>query len=177
MVQVRLLAILGHVDIRRDPSCPAQSPALRFRAACSWNAWCESSEGVFIAAVGRVRRFSTTAACEHSRASAVRSLKTREACRLSRLTGSCSQPCVPSRLGNQTGQRSRIYARERMPLSLELAESESLQMVVVSIRGRNGIRVCTCEICHRFVYASVYGGQENGVDVARIRPGDHRCHT
>jgi len=114
---------------------------------------------------------------EHSRASAVRSLKTREACRLSRLTGSCSQPCVPSRLGNQTGQRSRIYARERMPLSLELAESESLQMVVANIRGRNGIRVCTCVICHRFVYASVYGSQEDGVDVARIRPGDHRCHT
>ena len=37
MVQVRLLAILSHVDIRRDPSCPAQSPALRLRAACSWN--------------------------------------------------------------------------------------------------------------------------------------------
>jgi hypothetical protein len=35
---------LGHVDISRDPCCPAQSPALRLRAAYGWNAWHGSFE-------------------------------------------------------------------------------------------------------------------------------------
>jgi hypothetical protein len=59
---------------------------------------------------------------------------------------------------------------------LDSAESESLQMVAASIRG-NGRRVGTCEICHRDVYASLYGGQKNGVDLALIRPAHDRCHT
>jgi hypothetical protein len=67
MSGVRLLGNSGHVDIRRDPCCPAQSPALRLRAACSRNACCESSEGAFIAAVGRVR-ISANGGCKHSRA-------------------------------------------------------------------------------------------------------------
>jgi hypothetical protein len=45
--------ILGHVDIRRDPCCPAQSPALRLRAAYGWNA--EAPKMPFIAPIGRVR--------------------------------------------------------------------------------------------------------------------------
>jgi hypothetical protein len=52
------------------PSCArAQHPA----------GWCATFKHVSIAAIGRARRFSTTAACERSRASAVRSLKIREA--------------------------------------------------------------------------------------------------
>src|SRR5580700_5182143 len=65
----------------------------------------------------------------------------------------------------------------KCPLTLESAGSESLQRVVASIRGQNGMRVCTCEICHRGADASVYGGQKIGVNVARIGPGLHRCHT
>lgn len=64
-----------------------------------------------------------------------------------------------------------------MPLSLESAGSESLRRVVASIRGQNGMRVCTCEICHRGADASVYGGQKIGVNVARMGPGLHGGHT
>ena len=39
------------------------------------------------------------------------------------------------------------------------------------------MRVRTCEICHGGAYASVYGVQKIGVDVARMGPGEHRCHT
>src|ERR1700691_3190144 len=65
----------------------------------------------------------------------------------------------------------------KCPLTLEPAGSESLQSVVASIRGQNGMRVCTCEICHRGADASLYGGQKIGVNVARMGPGLHRCHT
>src|SRR5579864_3401713 len=37
--------------------------------------------------------------------------------------------------------------------------------------------VCTCEICHRGTYAPVYGGQKIRVNIARMGPGLHRCHT
>ena len=73
-----------------------------------------------------------------------------------------------------------IYTARKLrkyPLTLKSAGSESLQRVVASIRGQNGMRVCTCEICHRGAYASVYGGQKIGVNVARMGPGLHRCHT
>lgn len=40
------------------------------------------------------------------KAATVRTLKTRVACHLSRLTGSCSQSCVLSLPGNQIEQRS-----------------------------------------------------------------------
>src|SRR5271163_1287162 len=65
----------------------------------------------------------------------------------------------------------------KCPLTPESAGSESLQRVVASIRGQNGMRVCTCEICHRGAYASVCGGQNIGVNVARTRPAEHRCHA
>src|SRR5580700_2667270 len=65
----------------------------------------------------------------------------------------------------------------KCPLTLESAGSEFLQRVVASIRGQNGMRVCTCEICHRGAYASVYGGQKIGVNLVRMGPGLHRCHT
>lgn len=45
--------ILGHVNIRRDPCCPVQPPALRLRAAYDWNA--EAPKIPFIAPLGRVR--------------------------------------------------------------------------------------------------------------------------
>jgi hypothetical protein len=64
-----------------------------------------------------------------------------------------------------------------MPLSLELAKSESGQMVAASIRGQIGSGACTCDICHRDVYASLYGGQKNGMDRALIRPAHDRCHA
>src|SRR5580700_36397 len=65
----------------------------------------------------------------------------------------------------------------KCPLTLESPESESLQRVVASIRGQNGMRVCTCEICHRSAYASLCGRQKIGMNVARMRPAQHRSHT
>jgi hypothetical protein len=44
-----------------------------------------------------------------------------------------------------------------LPLLVESAGSESPQ-TVASIRGQIGMRVCTCEICHRRAYASVHRG-------------------
>src|SRR5580704_10127843 len=64
----------------------------------------------------------------------------------------------------------------KCPLTLESAGSQSLQRVVASVRGQNGLRVCTCEICHRGAYASVCGGQKIGVDVPLMGPALHRCH-
>lgn len=43
--------ILGHVDIRRDPCCPAQSPALAFTQHAVEITWCGSSENVPIALI------------------------------------------------------------------------------------------------------------------------------
>src|SRR6266699_2890365 len=65
----------------------------------------------------------------------------------------------------------------KYPLSLESAESESLQKLFANIRGQSGFRVCTYEICHRRAYACVHRGCKIGVDIARIWPVDHRCHT
>src|ERR1700683_673670 len=62
-------------------------------------------------------------------------------------------------------------------LTLESAGSESLQRVVASIRGQNGMRVCMCEICHRLTDTSVHRGQQVGVNVARMGAGLHRSHT
>jgi hypothetical protein len=67
--------------------------------------------------------------------------------------------------------------RDKTLLFLESAGCESLQRVVASIRGQYGMRVCTCEICHRGAYPFVYGGQKKGVNIARMGPGLHRCHT
>ena len=44
---------------------------------------------------------------------------------------------------------------EDSPLLVESAGSESPRKVVASIRGQIGMRVCTCEICHRRAYAFV----------------------
>src|SRR6266567_2401406 len=65
----------------------------------------------------------------------------------------------------------------KYPLSLESAESESLQKLFANIRGQIGFRVCTCDLCNRRAYACVYRGCQKGVDVARIRPAEHRCHA
>src|SRR6478672_6676687 len=61
------------------------------------------------------------------------------------------------RLGNQTEQRSGTYPGERIPLSLKSAGSETPQ-VVARIPGQIGMRVCTCEICHRPTYACLHWG-------------------
>ena len=51
------------------------------------------------------------------------------------------------------------------------------------MRVQIGFRVRTCEICHRRAYAVLplfallYRGCQIGVDVARMGPGEHRCHT
>src|ERR1700685_4222796 len=67
---------------------------------------------------------------------------------------------------------------QRMPLTLESARSEFLRRVVAGIRGQNGLRVCTCEICHRgALHVSLDGGQEIGVNVALMGPGLHRSHA
>src|ERR1700733_2738528 len=70
-----------------------------------------------------------------------------------------------------------IRKLRKPPLLRQPARCESLRVVVASIRGQNGMRVCTCEICHRETYASVCGVQKIGVNVARARPAEHRCHT
>src|SRR6266702_4818859 len=65
----------------------------------------------------------------------------------------------------------------KYPLLLESAESESLQKLFANIRGQIGFRLCTCDICHRRAYACVHRGCKIGVDLARMRPALHRCHT
>src|SRR5882724_1204553 len=62
-------------------------------------------------------------------------------------------------------------------LSLESADSESLKKLFANIRGQSDLRVCTCEICHRRAYACVHRCCKISVDVARMGPVLHRCHT
>src|SRR6202162_2357403 len=64
-----------------------------------------------------------------------------------------------------------------MPLSPEVDESESLQMLFASIRGQIGFRVCTCDLCNRPAYALPYRGCQKGVDLACIRPAEYDCHA
>src|SRR6266700_4634043 len=65
----------------------------------------------------------------------------------------------------------------KYPLSLESAESESLQKLFANIRGQIGFRVRTCDICNRRAYACVYRGCQKGVDLARLRSAEHSCHA
>jgi hypothetical protein len=65
----------------------------------------------------------------------------------------------------------------KYPLLLESAESEPRQELFADIRGQIGFRVCTRDVRNRRAYACVYRGCKIGVDVARMGPGEHRCHT
>src|SRR5712692_3157966 len=65
----------------------------------------------------------------------------------------------------------------KYPLLVESAESESLQKLFANIPGQIGFRVRTFDICHRRAYACVHRGCKIGVDIARIWPVDHPCHT
>src|SRR6266568_3980378 len=39
------------------------------------------------------------------------------------------------------------------------------------------MRVCTCDVRNRRAYACIYRGCKKGMDVARMGPGEHRCHA
>src|SRR5713226_6221852 len=65
----------------------------------------------------------------------------------------------------------------KYPLLLESAVAESLQKLFANIRGRIGFRLCTYDVCHRRAYACVHRCCKIGVDIARIWPVDHLCHT
>src|ERR1700746_3549642 len=65
----------------------------------------------------------------------------------------------------------------KYPLSLELAEYESRQMLFANIRGQTGFRACRCDLCNRLAHALVCRGCQKGVDVARIRPAEYDCHA
>src|ERR1700693_3734213 len=57
------------------------------------------------------------------------------------------------------------------------ADYESPQKLLVNIRRQIGFRVCRCDLCNRRAYTFVYRGRQKGVDVARMRPAEHRCHA
>src|ERR1700730_1234406 len=65
----------------------------------------------------------------------------------------------------------------KYPLLRQSAEYESLQKLFVKIRWQIGFPVCRCDVCNRCAYAFVYRGCQKGVDVARMRPAEHRCHA
>ena len=65
----------------------------------------------------------------------------------------------------------------KIALSLESAVCGAPQRLFANIRGHTGFRERTCDICHRRAYACVYRGCKKGMDVARMRPIEHRCHT
>src|ERR1017187_5444218 len=79
--------------------------------------------------------------------------------------------------GESAERRPGTYPAERMPLSLESDESESLQMLFANIRGQIGFRACRCDLCNRPAYALPYRGCQKGVDVARMRPAEYDCHA
>ena len=65
----------------------------------------------------------------------------------------------------------------RLLLSLESAESESLQKLFTNIRGQSDFRMRTCDVCNRLAYACVYRGCQKGVDLARIRSAEYGCRA
>src|SRR3984957_7143277 len=73
--------------------------------------------------------------------------------------------------------RPDTHPAERMPLSLESAESESLKKLFANIRRQSDFWMRTCDLCNRRAYACVYRGRHKGVDVARMRPADYDCHA
>ena len=50
-------------------------------------------------------------------------------------------------------------------------------MLFANIRGQSVFWECTFDIGNRLADAFVYRGCKIGVDVARMGPGAHRCHT
>jgi len=62
-----------------------------------------------------------------------------------------------------------------MPLLSGSAESQSLQNLV-GTEGEIGLWACRYLLCNRPAYAFVYRSQQNGVDVALIRPAAYDCH-
>jgi hypothetical protein len=64
---------------------------------------------------------------------------------------------------------------ERMPLLVESDASEFPQEMVASMRGQ--LRLRGQDVCNRPAFVLLVRGCKKGVDVARMRPGDHRCHA
>src|SRR5215470_7738911 len=62
-------------------------------------------------------------------------------------------------------------------LSLESAESESLQKLLANIRGQIGFWVCRRHVRNRPADACVYRSCQKGMDVARMRSAEHNCHA
>src|SRR5205807_878800 len=77
---------------------------------------------------------------------------------------------------NPSGDQAHTQRNECL-LSLESAGSESRQKLFANIRGQNDFWECTYDVCHRRAYACVHRGCKIGMDIARIWPVDHRCHT
>jgi hypothetical protein len=61
------------------------------------------------------------------------------------------------------------------PLLVELAASESPQEVIASVRMQ--LRLRGRDIRNRPAFVLLYGGRQKGVDLALMRPGEHRCHA
>ena len=76
---------------------------------------------------------------------------------------------------HMAGKHGRKLRKD--PLSDEVAESESLQRLLVKIRRPIRFWVCRCDVCNRLIYAFFYRGCEKSVDVARMRPAEHRGHA
>src|SRR5580704_12615136 len=74
-------------------------------------------------------------------------------------------------------RRNAWCGSSKYPLSPELDESESLQMLVANLRGRIGFRACRCDLSHRIAHALPYRGRQKGVDVTRMRPSEYDCHA
>ena len=85
-------------------------------------------------------------------------------------TGACFRVCEidPS--------VAHAHTRGRILLSPESDESESLQMLFVSIRWHIGFRVYRCDICNRPASALPYRGCQKGADVAGIWSAEYDCH-
>src|ERR1700740_1114980 len=62
-------------------------------------------------------------------------------------------------------------------LALQSGESAAPQNLVANIRRQIGCRAGRGALCNRLAHALVCRGCQKGVDVARIRPAAHDCHS
>src|SRR6266478_5283795 len=65
--------------------------------------------------------------------------------------------------------------RERVPLLVESTASESLQKLFANICGQ--LRVRGRDVCNRPVFSLLHRSCQKGVDLAHMRPAEHRSHA
>src|SRR3984893_11051274 len=89
----------------------------------------------------------------------------------------CVTQVVPQKLCARSLCAGMRGAEIRKNTLFDAAYPNSLDNLCADLRGQSDFGQCTCDVCHRPVYALVYRRCDKGVDVARIWPALNDCHA